>query len=93
MSALSVGSPAIVGEKGLLTKIVQTALDTWKRLDFSGIQAGPCVTGSNYLRLCEQGERHFGDRAALVAAITCSRPGADPPTRAEVDAVLAAGHP
>ena len=33
------------------------------------------------------------DRAALVAAITCSRPGADPPTRAEVDAVLAAGHP
>jgi fructokinase len=33
------------------------------------------------------------DRAALVAAITCSRPGADPPTRTEVDAVLAAGHP
>lgn len=33
------------------------------------------------------------DRAALVAAITCSRPGGDPPTRAEVDAVLAAGHP
>ena len=29
------------------------------------------------------------DRAALVAAITCSRPGADPPTRAEVDAELA----
>jgi fructokinase len=28
------------------------------------------------------------DRAALVAAITCSRPGADPPTRAEVDAAL-----
>jgi fructokinase len=27
------------------------------------------------------------DAAALVAAITCSRPGADPPTRAEVDAV------
>jgi fructokinase len=26
------------------------------------------------------------DAAALVAAITCSRPGADPPTRAEVDA-------
>lgn len=29
------------------------------------------------------------DRAALIAAITCSRSGADPPTRAEVDAVLA----
>jgi fructokinase len=29
------------------------------------------------------------DSAALVAAITCSRTGADPPTRAEVDAVLA----
>jgi fructokinase len=27
------------------------------------------------------------DSASLVAAITCSRPGADPPTRAEVDAV------
>ena len=26
------------------------------------------------------------DAASLVAAITCSRPGADPPTRAEVDA-------
>jgi fructokinase len=30
------------------------------------------------------------DAAALVAAITCSRPGANPPTRAEVDALLAA---
>lgn len=30
------------------------------------------------------------DVAAAVAAITCSRPGADPPTRAEVDAALAA---
>ena len=30
------------------------------------------------------------DAAALVAAMTCSRPGADPPTRAEVDAALAA---
>jgi len=29
------------------------------------------------------------DAAALAAAITCSRPGADPPTRAEVDALLA----
>lgn len=33
------------------------------------------------------------DRAATVAAITCSRPGADPPSRAEVDAVLAIRRP
>lgn len=31
------------------------------------------------------------EEAALIAAITCSRPGADPPTRAEFDAALAAG--
>jgi fructokinase len=31
--------------------------------------------------------------AALVAAITCSRPGADPPTRAEVDAASTARRP
>jgi fructokinase len=30
------------------------------------------------------------DSAVLVAAITCSRPGADPPTRVDVDAALAA---
>ena len=34
--------------------------------------------------------RSVVDAAALIAAITCSRPGADPPTRAEVDAALAA---
>jgi fructokinase len=31
------------------------------------------------------------EEAALIAAITCSRPGAEPPTRAELDATLAAG--
>jgi fructokinase len=31
------------------------------------------------------------EEAAVIAAITCSRPGADPPTRAELDAALAAG--
>jgi fructokinase len=31
------------------------------------------------------------DEAALIAAITCSRPGADPPTRAELEAARAAG--
>jgi fructokinase len=30
------------------------------------------------------------DAAAMIAAITCSRPGADPPTRDEVDAALSA---
>jgi fructokinase len=33
------------------------------------------------------------DAAVLVAAITCSMPGADPPTRAEVDAAIAAARP
>ncbi len=33
------------------------------------------------------------DAAALIAAITCSRPGADPPVRTEVDAALASGRP
>jgi fructokinase len=33
----------------------------------------------------------FVDQAALVAALTCQRAGADPPTRAEVDAELDAG--
>jgi fructokinase len=31
------------------------------------------------------------EEAALIAAITCSRPGADPPTRPELDAALEAG--
>jgi fructokinase len=31
------------------------------------------------------------DTAARIAGITCSRPGADPPRRAEVDSTLAAG--
>jgi fructokinase len=31
------------------------------------------------------------EEAAMIAAITCSRPGADPPTRAELEAALAAG--
>jgi fructokinase len=30
------------------------------------------------------------DEAALVAALNCTRVGADPPTRAELDAALAA---
>jgi fructokinase len=33
------------------------------------------------------------DAAILVAAITCSRPGADPPTRADVDTAVAAERP
>lgn len=33
------------------------------------------------------------DEAARIAAITCSRPGADPPTRAQLDGVSVAGRP
>jgi fructokinase len=33
------------------------------------------------------------DEAAQIAGITCSRPGADPPTRAQLDAPLVAGRP
>jgi fructokinase len=33
------------------------------------------------------------DEAALIAGITCSRPGADPPTRAEVNTALAVTRP
>lgn len=33
------------------------------------------------------------DEASLISAITCSRPGADPPTRAQLDAALIAGRP
>jgi sugar/nucleoside kinase (ribokinase family) len=33
--------------------------------------------------------REILERAAVAAAITCSREGAQPPTRAEVDAALA----
>jgi fructokinase len=33
------------------------------------------------------------DEAAQIAAITCSRPGADPPTRAQLDGVPVAGRP
>lgn len=36
---------------------------------------------------------HVVDAAAQIAAITCSRPGADPPTRAQVDRVSVAGRP
>ena len=32
------------------------------------------------------------EAAALTAAITCSRPGANPPTRAEIDALSRPGH-
>jgi fructokinase len=31
------------------------------------------------------------EEAAMIAAITCSRPGADPPTRPQLEAALAAG--
>jgi fructokinase len=58
-----------------------------------GLHRADLIGGSRRAALAAIDESTLGsviDSAALVAAITCSRPGADPPTRAEVDAVLAA---
>jgi fructokinase len=58
-----------------------------------GLHRADLVGGARRDALAEIDEATLGsvvDAAALIAAITCSRPGADPPTRAEVDAALAA---
>lgn len=58
-----------------------------------GLHRAELVGGARRDALAAIDEATLGsvvDAAALIAAITCSRPGADPPTRAEVDAVLAA---
>jgi fructokinase len=59
-----------------------------------GLHRAGLVGGARREALAAIDEATLGsvvDAAALIAAITCSRPGADPPTRAEVDAALAAG--
>ena len=59
-----------------------------------GLHRADLVGGARREALAAIDEATLGsvvDAAALIAAITCSRPGADPPTRAEVDAALAAG--
>ncbi|MGZ6601032.1 MAG: PfkB family carbohydrate kinase, partial [Gaiellaceae bacterium] len=58
-----------------------------------GLHRADLVGGARRDALAAIDEATLGsvvDAAALIAAITCSRPGAEPPTRAEVDAALAA---
>jgi fructokinase len=60
-----------------------------------GLHRADLVGGTHRDALAAIDEATLGsvvDAAALIAAITCSRPGADPPTRAEADVALAAGH-
>jgi fructokinase len=57
-----------------------------------GLRRADLIGGSRRVALAAIDESTLGSvvgAAALVAAITCSRPGADPPTRAEVDAAAA----
>ena len=59
-----------------------------------GLQRAGLVGGAHRAALAAIDEATLGsvvDAAALIAAITCSRPGADPPTRGEADVALAAG--
>ena len=60
-------------------------LDGLHRADLVGGARRDALAAIDEATLCS-----VVDAAALIAAITCSRPGADPPTRAEVDAALAA---
>jgi fructokinase len=59
-------------------------LDGLRRADLLGGARREALTGVDEATL-----RSIVDEASTVAAITCSRPGADPPTRAELDAALA----
>jgi fructokinase len=61
-------------------------LDGLHRADLVGAARRDALAGIDRATLASVVEE-----AALIAAITCSRPGADPPTRAELDAALAAG--
>jgi fructokinase len=57
-----------------------------------GLQRAELIGGARRDALAAIDEATLGsvvDAAALIAAITCSRPGADPPTRAEVHAAPA----
>lgn len=50
--------------------------------------AGALGTGADIGGLSDDAVREILERAAVAAAITCSREGAQPPTRGEVDAAL-----
>jgi fructokinase len=61
-----------------------------------GLHRADLVSGARRDALAAIDQATLGsviDEAILVAGLTCSRPGADPPTRAEVDAAVAAGRP
>jgi fructokinase len=61
-----------------------------------GLHRADLVGGARRDALAAIDEATLGsviDAAVQVAAITCSKPGADPPTRADVDAALAAERP
>jgi fructokinase len=63
-------------------------LDGLRRGDLLGAARGDALAAIDEATLAD-----VVAEAALVAAITCSRPGADPPTRAEVDAASTARRP
>jgi fructokinase len=61
-----------------------------------GLHRADLIGGASREALASIDEATLGsviDAAVQVAAITCSKPGADPPTRADVDAALAAERP
>jgi fructokinase len=62
-------------------------LDGLRRADLLGAARREALAAIDEASLAE-----VVDQAALIAGITCSRPGAHPPTRAEVDAASAATH-
>jgi fructokinase len=61
-------------------------LDGLQRADLLGGSRRDALVGIDQATLA-----NVVEEAAMIAAITCSRPGADPPTRAELEAALAAG--
>jgi fructokinase len=63
-------------------------LDGLRRANLLGAARGDALAAIDEATLAD-----VVAEAALVAAITCSRPGADPPTRAEVDAASTARRP
>ena len=63
-------------------------LDGLRRADLLGAARGDALAAIDETTLAD-----VVAEAALVAAITCSRPGADPPTRFEVDAASPARRP
>jgi fructokinase len=61
-------------------------LDGLQRADLLGAARRDALAAIDHATLASVTEE-----AAMIAAITCSRPGADPPTRAELEAAIAAG--